>query len=76
MVLDSRRAGRIAFVLTALACALVALIDLVAEREAHFSAESWFNFHGFYGFVSCVLLVLAAKELRRLLMRDEDYYDR
>jgi hypothetical protein len=29
-----------------------------------------------YGFVACVLLVLTAKALRRLLKRPEDYYER
>jgi hypothetical protein len=29
-----------------------------------------------YGFVVSVSLVLAAKQLRRVLRRDEDYYER
>ena len=41
----------------------------------HFWWEEWFNFYGFYGFIGCVFLVLMAKELRKLVMRDEDYYD-
>ena len=32
------------------------------------------GFYGVFGFVACALLVLAAKALRRLLMRPEDYY--
>jgi hypothetical protein len=39
-------------------------------------AEMFPTFYGLYGFVSCVLLVVAAKELRKVLMRSEDYYDR
>jgi hypothetical protein len=44
--------------------------------EAHhgFAFESWPGFYAFFGFVACVCLVLAAKELRKLLMRPEDYY--
>ena len=57
-------------------CALLFLADLGYHKHPHFSAESWFGFYGLYGFVACVLLVLAAKELRKLLMRDEDYYER
>ena len=34
------------------------------------------NFYGFYGFIGCVFLVLAAAQLRKVLMRDEDYYER
>lgn len=48
-----------------------------AHGAAHhgFSFERWPGFYSLYGFVACVALVLAAKELRKLLMRDEDYYD-
>ncbi len=44
--------------------------------EDEFPAEGWFGFYGVYGFVACVLLVLVAKQLRKVLMRGEDYYDR
>ena len=37
--------------------------------------ESWPFFYAFYGFAACVLLVLAATQLRKLLMRRENYYD-
>jgi len=56
-------------------CAISAAADLFYEKHVHFWWERWFNFYGFYGFVCCFLLVLAAKELRRVVMRDEDYYD-
>ena len=51
------------------------LLDLVIHRHELFSWEAWFGFYGFYGFVACVGLVLAAKVLRKLIMRREDYYD-
>jgi hypothetical protein len=37
--------------------------------------EGFFGFYALYGFVACVLLVLLAKEMRKLVMRDEDYYE-
>ena len=46
---------------------------IVAHAESEI--ELYFGFYGIYGFVCCVFLVLAAKELRKLLMRDEDYYE-
>jgi hypothetical protein len=52
------------------------LLDLAISRHALFRWEGWFGFYGFYGFVACVALVLAAKVLRKLIMRREDYYDR
>ena len=51
------------------------LLDLIVHRHELFSWEAWFGFYGLYGFVACVLLVLAAKGLRKLIMRREDYYD-
>jgi hypothetical protein len=56
-------------------CGIAALADLFYDKHVHFFWEKWFNFHGFYGFVGCVFLVLMAKQLRKLVMRDEDYYD-
>jgi len=38
--------------------------------------EGWFGFYAVYGFIMCVGLVLGAKMLRVILMRDEHYYDR
>jgi hypothetical protein len=52
------------------------LLDLAIHRHELFTWEGWFGFYGFYGFVACVTLVLAAKLLRKLVMRREDYYDR
>lgn len=40
-----------------------------------FAFESWPGFYSFFGFIACVTLVLAAKQLRKLLMREEDYYE-
>ena len=56
-------------------CAVVALIDLFPYKHLHFRFEYWPGFFSFYGFVACVSLVLAAKQLRKVVMRDEDYYD-
>lgn len=58
------------------ACLLLFVADAFYAKYVHFSFENWFGFFGIFGFVACVALVLAAKELRKLLKRDEDYYDR
>jgi hypothetical protein len=50
--------------------------DLAIHRHAETAFDGWFGFYGLYGFVACVALVLAAKGLRRIVMRGEDYYDR
>lgn len=56
-------------------CALVFLADLLYDKHPHFGVENLFGFHALYGFVGSVTLVLVAKQLRRVLMRDEDYYE-
>ncbi len=58
------------------ACLLLICIDLFLHRHEHFEFAALFGFHGAYGFFACVALVLTAKQLRRVLMRREDYYDR
>ena len=45
-------------------------------RHAERSWEGLPGFYAFYGFVGCVFLVLVAKEMRKVVMRDEGYYDR
>ena len=58
------------------ACVVLTLLDLTYHKHGHFTWENFFGFHGFYGFVVFVFIVFAGKLLRRVLMRDEDYYDR
>ncbi len=57
-------------------CALLLLIDLFIPKHGSFAIEHAFGFYAFFGFVACVTLVLVAKQLRRVLMRPEGYYDR
>jgi hypothetical protein len=54
---------------------LLALLDLVVHRHAEVGFDGLFSFYALYGFIACVALVLAAKLLRRAVMRSEDYYD-
>jgi hypothetical protein len=57
-------------------CAFLLLIDLLVPKHGAFGIEHAFGFYAFFGFVACVALVLVAKQLRRVLMRPEHYYDR
>ena len=56
-------------------CAGLLLLDFLHHRHVTHAWENLWGFYGLFGFAACVLLVLAAKELRKLVMRDEDYYD-
>lgn len=51
------------------------VLDLFVEKHSVFGFDSVPSFSAAYGFISCVLLVLVAKVLRMLLMKDEEYYD-
>lgn len=66
---------RIVYALYAL-CAALFVGDIFVEKHGPFAIEHLFGFYAIYGFVGCVFLVIAAKGLRVLLMRSEDYYDR
>lgn len=57
-------------------CALLLAIDVWIHKHGPFAIEHLWGFYGIYGFVGCVFLVLAAKVMRIVLMRGEDYYDR
>jgi hypothetical protein len=57
-------------------CGIVALADLFPyKHHLHFDFEYWPGFYSIFGFVACVALVLAATQMRKVLKRDEDYYD-
>lgn len=58
-----------------LVCALLLALDLIIHRHVTHALESLWGFYGFYGFAACVVLVLTAKQLRKILKRREDYYD-
>ncbi|HXV25568.1 MAG TPA: hypothetical protein VED46_15090 [Alphaproteobacteria bacterium] len=57
-------------------CALLLLLDLFIPKHGSFAIEHVFGFYALFGFVACVTLVLVAKQLRRIVMRPEAYYDR
>lgn len=56
-------------------CALLVALDLVIHRHVLHAWENLFGFYAIFGFIACVVLVVVAKEMRKVLMRDEDYYD-
>ncbi len=59
-------------------CAVSVGAELFFDKagHVHYGFEQIPGFHAAYGFVSCVLLVLLAAQMRKLVLRDEDYYDR
>ena len=57
------------------ACALLGLADFVYHRHTVFAFEAFPAIYGLFGFVAFVFIVFAGIGLRKLIMRDEDYYD-
>ncbi|WP_322865205.1 hypothetical protein U5922_002740 [Aquicoccus sp. G2-2] len=66
-------AMRLVYALGALCLVLFAL-DFTFTPHGHFGFETIPGFFGVYGFVMFTALILAAKGLRRLVKRPEDYY--
>ena len=56
-------------------CAISLLGEFVINRHVDHPWEALFGLYPLYGFGACVLLVLIAKEMRKILMRKDDYYD-
>lgn len=71
---NPRNVKRVLYALYAV-CALSIVAELFIDRHVDHPWEVLFGFYGVYGFVACTILVLAAKELRKVLMRKENYYD-
>ncbi len=71
---DPRNVKRVLRALYAV-CALLFVADFVVHRHVVHPWEHLWGFYALYGFVACVLLVLLATEMRKVVMRKEDYYD-
>lgn len=50
--------------------------DFLIDHHAIFGIDGTIGFHAWYGFLSCVVLVLGARGLGVFLKRPDDYYDR
>lgn len=49
--------------------------DFVIDQYEHFGIDSSFGFYAWYGFLSCVAMVVFAKLLGIFLKRKDTYYD-
>ena len=57
-------------------CALTVICDLFYHKHVAFAVEDIIpGMYGLYGLGGCIFLVLSAKILRQIVMRDENYYD-
>ncbi|WP_102144968.1 hypothetical protein [Mycobacterium hubeiense] len=56
-------------------CTVALVADLFYTKHPYFDVERLPGFYAVYGFVVSLTLVLTAKQLRKLLRRNEDYYE-
>lgn len=56
-------------------CIFLVLIDFLIHRHVETSVEKVPAFYAIYGLIACIVFVLLAKQLRKLLMRGKDYYE-
>ena len=69
------RTIRLLWVIFILVLAATVLAELLVERHPYFAVEKLFGFGAWYGFLSCVVLVLFSKALGFVLKRPDTYYD-
>ena len=50
------------------------IADFIVHRQAKVPGESWYGYHAVVGFIAFTVIVLGAKQLRRIIKRDESYY--
>jgi len=70
------RAQNVRWVLRVLYVICIGLFaaDWLVDRHIAHAVERVFGFYALYGFVSCWMLVIVAKQLRRFVKRQENYY--
>ena len=69
------RTIRILWIVLSVALAITVLFDLVVDQYVIFGVEGFFGFAAWYGFLTCVTMILAAKGLGFFLKRPDRYYD-
>lgn len=63
------------WIVFAVILAAVVLADFAVEHHPYFGIDGTFGFGAWFGFFSCVALVLFAKALSAILKRPDTYYD-
>jgi uncharacterized membrane protein YhdT len=64
------------WVVFVLALVVLVALDSVVAHHPRFGVDGTFGFGAWFGFVSCVALVVLAKALGAVLKRPDTYYDR
>ena len=73
--LDKPSTLRLIIVSLVLVCIALVAVDFFYHKHGHFDFEQWPGFYAWYGFLSYCLIVLSAKQLRKIIGRKEQYYE-
>jgi hypothetical protein len=63
------------WIVFAIVLAVTVLADLFISHHAYFGLDGTLGFGAWFGFVSCVVLIVVAKALGSVLKRPDTYYD-
>lgn len=66
---------RLLWVIFVLVLVLTVLAGLLLPTHGYFGLDGGFGFNAWYGFASCIGMILFAKLLGRVLKRGDSYYD-
>ena len=55
--------------------AALGVVEWFVHRHATYPWEGWPGFYAIFGFVAFAGIVLLGKQLRRVIRRDDDYYN-
>ncbi len=58
----------------AITCVVLFVLDFLIDRHPHVPGEGFPAFYAICGFLAFTLIVLGAKQLRRLIKQPEDWY--
>ncbi len=70
-----RRSIRVLWIVFVAVLAVVAVGDEVVNGHPYFGLDGTFAFYAWYGFLTCVGMILFAKAMGVLLKRKDTYYD-
>ena len=72
---EPKNVDKIVYTLYAICIMLLFAADFFYHKHPHFAFESWHGFFAWFGLIGSISLVLLSKQMRKVLMRREDYYD-
>ncbi len=66
---------RLLWVIFAVILAVTVMADILVHHHSWFGLDGTFGFGAWFGFLSCIAMVVFAKALGAVLKRPDTYYD-